>query len=91
MPLSRERQDYHLTPRGWEKGTFVGDNFGGREDVEIPVDRVLTISCYDELSSPYSKSRLYDKIVWKSDDEEKIQILLDKYSNKPDWFGYQVK
>lgn len=55
MSFSKERQDYHLTPKGWIEGTFKGDGIGGAQEVEIPPDRVLTISCYDELSSPYAK------------------------------------
>ena len=89
MSFSKERQDYHLTPQGWEKGSFQGDALGGKKHVDIPKDRVLTISCYDEKSSPFSEPFFYDNISWKSDDEKKIDALTEKYGVKPDWFGYK--
>jgi len=89
MSFSKERQDYHLTPRGWEKGSFKGDALGGKKDVDIPIDRVLTISCYDEKSSPYSKSMFYDNITWESDDKAKIDALINQFGDKPNWFGYK--
>ncbi|MCK5226150.1 MAG: hypothetical protein KAQ89_05485 [Planctomycetes bacterium] len=88
MSFSKERQDYHLTPRGWEEGIFQGDVLGGKKDIDIPADMVLTISCYDEKSYPYSKSMFYDKIIWKSDDKAKMNALIKKFGDKPDWFGY---
>jgi len=89
MSFSKERQDYHLTPRGWEEGAFQGDVLGGKKDVEIPQDRVLTISCYDEISSPYSKPSFYDKITWKSNNQQKIIALTKEFGDRPDWFGYK--
>ncbi|MGA1980603.1 MAG: hypothetical protein ABSG99_08620 [Sedimentisphaerales bacterium] len=90
MSFSKERQDYHLTPRGWEEGSFEGDAIGGKKEVALPIDRVLTISCYDEKSSPYSKSRFYDKIAWESDDKAKIKALKKEFGDKPNWFGYKL-
>jgi|GEM_PF-4305871 len=38
MFLSRERQDYHLTPKGWIEGPFKGNAFGSIQEVEIVRD-----------------------------------------------------
>jgi hypothetical protein len=38
MSLSKECQEYHLTPRGWVEGTFKGDALGGSNVVEPPDD-----------------------------------------------------
>jgi hypothetical protein len=54
MSLSKERQEYHLTPNGWVEGSFFGDVVGGREELPTPVDRVLTVACYAELPSAFS-------------------------------------
>ena len=35
MSFSKECQDYHLTPRGWVKGSFEGDALGGKKEVDI--------------------------------------------------------
>ena len=88
MSLSREYQEYHLTQNGWIDGSFHGDSLGGSIDVEIPKDRVLTIRCYDEQTSVYSKTNFYEQEVWSCDDKELINQLKIKYG-KPNWFGYE--
>jgi len=90
MALSKECQEYHLTPRGWIIGTFKGDAIGGFKERTIPKDRVLTIGCYDELPSAFSKSFFYEQIHWQSADIELIERLKKKYGARPDWFGYAV-
>jgi hypothetical protein len=89
MGLSKECQAYHLTPRGWIKGSFDGDALGGRTEVPTPEDTVLTILCYDELPSVYSESHFYDRVAWKSDDKHLIRRLKRKFGDRPDWFGYR--
>ena len=91
MSLSKEYQDYHLTPRGWEEGTFKADALGASEERDEPVDCVLTIRCYEEISSAYSKPSFYDKVTWESNDISKIQQLKKKYGERPDWYGYKMK
>jgi hypothetical protein len=91
MSLSKEHQEYHLTPRGWVEGSFKGDALGGFTEVEVPNDRVLTIACYDELPSVYSKPHLYDRVVWESPDKELVNQLKERYGDRPDWFGYKTK
>jgi hypothetical protein len=83
MSFSKERQYYHLTPRGWEEGSFEGDAIGRKKEIAIPIDRVLTISCYDEKTSHYSESRFYDTISWKSSDVAKIKDLKKEFGDKP--------
>lgn len=89
MSLSKECQEYHLTHRGWIGGSFKGDALGGSKEVEPPSDRVLTIGCYDKLSSAYSEPSFYEQIHWKADDENSIDQLIIKYGDRPDWFGYK--
>lgn len=89
MSLSKECQEYHLTPRGWIEGSFKGDVLGGSKGIEVPIDRVLTIACYDELPTVFSKSHFYDRVLWESDDKSLLKELMQKYGNRPDWFGYK--
>lgn len=90
MSMSKEYQYYHLTPRGWEEGTFIGDVFGGKKEIPIPEDRYLTILCIDELTAPNAKPIFRDQIEWKSDNLEMVRQLQDKFGVKPDWFGYRT-
>lgn len=89
MSFSKECQEYHLTPRGWTEGSFQGDVLGGSNELPNPSDRVLTIACYDEISSAFSKPRYYDNVVWESEDRNKIAKLRAKWGEKPNWFGYE--
>ncbi len=91
MSFSKECQEYHLTPQGWVVGSFMGDALGASEKVEIPQDRVLTIACYDELSSAFSKPYFYDRVIWESEDKDLLEKLKKQYGNRPDWFGYKQK
>jgi len=91
MSLSKECQEYHLTPRGWVEGSFIGDALGGSKKVETPPDRVLTIACYDELSSAFSQPDFYDSVLWESEDKLMLEQLERKYGDRPDWFGYKQK
>jgi len=88
MSLSKECQEYHLTPRGWIMGTFTGDTLGGIEERPIPEDRVLTIACYDELPAAFSKPYYHYEVIWKSDDKKLIEKLISKWGEKPKWFGF---
>ena len=90
MALSRERQEYHLTPCGWVEGSFKGDALGGSNEVDIPSDRVLTVCCYDELPAFGADPYFYDEIVWKCEDENLIEQLQAEYGKRPDWFGYKM-
>lgn len=88
MSFSKEYQEYHLTPRGWIVGSFKGDAIGGSNELPIPSDRVLTIACYDELSSAFSKPYYHDEMIWQSVDKKLIERLKAKWGERPNWFGY---
>ncbi|MFH0728114.1 MAG: hypothetical protein V2B19_17455 [Pseudomonadota bacterium] len=89
MSLSKEWQEYHLTPHGWIEGSFKGD-FGSSTEVEKPKDCVLTIVCYDERTSIHSEPYFYDRIDWETDDKKLVGQLKRKFGEKPDWFGYKM-
>ena len=89
MSLSKERQEYHLTPSGWIPGTFYRDN-GGRDEVPIPADRVLTMVFVDETvrtGAATFDSVCRDYVGWESDDKTAIRRLQKKFGNKPE--GYK--
>ena len=91
MSLSKECQEYHLTPRGWVEGSFRGDVLGGTKEVAPPKDRVLTILCYDERTSIHSEPFFYDHVDWEAGDKDIISQLQKKFGKRPDWFGYKMK
>jgi hypothetical protein len=71
------------------EGSFFGDVLGGKNEVPTPVDRVLTIACYDELPSAFSKPFFYDRVLWESDDAKLVRRLKRRFGERPDWFGYK--
>ena len=89
MSLSKEYQEYHLTPKGWLEGSFKADSLGQSIQKQVPQDRVLTIHCYDELTHHKAKPYFYDKIIWEHEDKERIDALKKQFGEKPDWFGYK--
>jgi hypothetical protein len=89
MALSTESQEYHLTPKGWVTGTFIGDVFGGKEFVPTPNDRVLTMICYDKIAYVHAKPIYSHQIIWESEDKDLIKKLKLIWGDKPDWIGFE--
>lgn len=82
MPLRKEWTEWHLTPRGWEKGaTRVHGQ--GNTWIEEPLDRVL--SCvYQEMESDTSPDiKKWDEETWRSKKSEQVGELLQKYGPCP--------
>jgi hypothetical protein len=63
--------------RGTEKTDFQYD------DVEPPVDRVLTMRWHDHISSAYSKAQRYHSEMWRTGDEALIAKLLAEFGDAP--------
>ncbi|MFY9074325.1 hypothetical protein OZZ08_05110 [Malaciobacter mytili] len=83
MSASNEWTEWHLTPRGWEKGSSKID-FQGTTTKDAPVDRVITY-CYSEYqSSGFGGVDKGSKIIWSSEDTEQIDTLTSKYGECPD-------
>jgi hypothetical protein len=83
MPLRKEWTEWHLTPRGWEKGaTRVHGQ--GNTWIEEPLDRVL--SCvYQELQSDGSPEvKKWKEETWRSKKSEDVSALEQKYGACPD-------
>lgn len=83
MPLRKEWTEWHLTPRGWEKGaTRVHGQ--GNTWIEEPLDRVL--SCvYQELQSDGSPEvKKWKEETWRSKKADEVKALEEKYGPSPD-------
>jgi hypothetical protein len=83
MSHSNEWTDWHLTPRGWERGSTRVDGAGVTEKA-IPGDRVLTKRWAEEKPSSFGgmSKELEDK--WESDDKAAIEALIDKFGKCPE-------
>lgn len=81
MAASNEWTEWHLTPRGWERGTEKEDF--RRIDRHPPTDRVLTFIYQEYFGSVHSRGDVSSKKTWNSDDEDAIQTLLKKHGDPP--------
>ena len=84
MSASHEWTEWHLTPRGWEQGSWKID-FGSVNHKDYPDDRVLTCQYHERLSSPFSQWQKYVDEIWRSDNESDVTELLQKFSNCPEY------
>ena len=82
MAESREWTNWHLTPRGWEHGSWQTD-FHAQVSLPPPEDRVLTYEHREEMSSPYSRMVVTDRELWRSGNEERVTSLLEQYGPPP--------
>jgi hypothetical protein len=83
MAARKEWTEWHLTPRGWEKGaTRVHGQ--GNTWVEEPLDRVLS-SVYQELQSDGSAEiKKWVEETWRSKKSNEVDDLLKKYGPCPE-------
>jgi hypothetical protein len=83
MAMRKEWTEWHLTPRGWEKGaTRVHGQ--GNTWVEEPLDRIL--SCvYQELeSTDPPELKKWCEETWRSKEEQDVQAALEKSGPCPE-------
>ena len=85
MSASNEWIEWHLTPSGWKKGSYLLD-FNKPVIVEPPKDRVLTCEYKEYMSSGFSKLETSVTEEWRSKDEKVIQDLLKKFGECPKSF-----
>jgi hypothetical protein len=81
MSTSKKWTEWHLTPRGWERGTEK-DDFR-RIDREPPGDRVLTVRYQKFLGSVYSKTQESLITQWESSDEPTVAQLEQEFGPPP--------
>ena len=82
MSADRYEQEYHLTPAGWQKGTFF---FYGKAQTVIPVpfDRMLTIVKEVEQASGWSPEEISWREDWRSANAAAVDRLLKKFGDHP--------
>jgi hypothetical protein len=74
--------EWHLTPRGWERGTRSEDL--RLEAVAPPVDRVESWIVDEVISDVYSKPERHKNRKWSCDDQAAIGALRLQFGDCPD-------
>jgi hypothetical protein len=83
MSMSYETTEWHLTPRGWVRGTQRLD-FGSPKHVAPPKDRALTVRWIEEQTHPSAKSHKRSEEVWRAADEKSVSSLLKTFGPAPE-------
>jgi hypothetical protein len=73
--------DWHLTPRGWERGSHTDGQ--DTEWKDAPEDRVLTYRWSKSQSSPHSDTFSELEKEWESDKSTLVRELFEKYGKVP--------
>jgi hypothetical protein len=82
MAARKEWTEWHLTPRGWERGSTRVQGQGNTW-VEEPLDRVLS-SVYQELeTSASTEVTRSSEETWRSKKTENLDELLKQYGPTP--------
>ncbi|QCI13342.1 hypothetical protein E6B08_19100 [Pseudomonas putida] len=82
MAASNEWTEWHLTPRGWERGTERED-FKPTVNRDAPADCVMTCKHSEVMSSSFSPVKSTDHTIWKHSDEQLLSSLLEQYGPAP--------
>ncbi|MBF2006506.1 MAG: hypothetical protein IGS49_13835 [Chlorogloeopsis fritschii C42_A2020_084] len=75
--------EWHLTPRGWERGTEKCDNLAHLIKVEPPEDRVLTCRYHQNIAVNSIWLQTHISEIWKSANQEIVNKLLEKFGSCP--------
>lgn len=82
MSASNEWTEWHLTPKGWVRGSEKED-FGGIKTIPRPESCVMTALHREYLSSSFSRLDKTDEIVWTSENQSAVEALLDQHGPAP--------
>lgn len=82
MSVSNEWAEWHLTPRGWERGSYKED-FKSEIQVNKPDDAVCTYLYREYMSSPFSSVSKEHRCEWSSINEEEIKELKEQFGEAP--------
>lgn len=82
MSASNEWTEWHLTPNGWVRGSEKID-FGKPDIKDPPVDRVMTYTWREHLSSVFSKPSLTVEGCKYFADSKTISDLQAKFGEGP--------
>jgi hypothetical protein len=81
MSASDEWTQWHLTPRGWEKGDSETDF--NSFDKPTPDDRVQTVEYRELVASSFSGLEVTNEVIWSNEDEAAIVALTRKFGEAP--------
>lgn len=82
MSLSNEWTEWHLTPRGWERGDEKTD-FGPVQTKPNPPDRVQTYRYREKLTHHYASSDRGASCIWSGGEPGEISRLVGIYGSCP--------
>jgi hypothetical protein len=81
MSASNEWTEWHLTPRGWERGTEKEDF--RREDRDPPHDRVLTVVYKEYVASSFSGVETSSRTTFVGGDVVTVEAFQEKFGPPP--------
>lgn len=83
MAASREWTEWHLTSKGWVRGSEKTD-FSPATKVEPPADRVLSCVFRETIASSFGGVSRETDVTWSSDDEKEIKALTGEFGGCPE-------
>lgn len=77
----REWWEFHLTPKGWVKGSE--NMLDGAKERPTPADRLLTIRQHEHAPSRYAAPQTWSAIVWRAGDTRAIASFREQFGQMP--------
>lgn len=81
MAARREWTEWHLTTRGWERGSMRAQ--GKNNWADEPADRVLSYVCKEEETSASGVSRSIEE-TWRAKTADTVGDLLSQHGPCPE-------
>ena len=78
MDFSHEWTDWHLTRRGWFKGSYKVD-FSDVKIIDPPSDRILTRRYEERITSVSAPLKITKRNVWDNGNPTEIKTFFKKF------------
>ncbi|WP_223532030.1 hypothetical protein [Pseudomonas sp. BF-R-30] len=82
MSASDEWTEWHLTPRGWERGSEKED-VAGTKKKDAPTDCVMSVKHRQLIPAAGAPLKETNELLWTSPDEAEVRSLLDQFGPAP--------
>jgi hypothetical protein len=75
--------EWHLTPRGWERGSQLCESDEQVREIEVPLDRVLTCRYHENVTINSIWMQKHVSQIWRDLDENMVNEMLEKFGACP--------
>ncbi|AFY99678.1 hypothetical protein [Calothrix sp. PCC 6303] len=75
--------EWHLTTKGWQRGSQLHESDDEIREIEIALDRVLTCRYHENVTINSIWMQKHINEIWKDSDQKIVDEMLEKFGDCP--------